>query len=162
MSLETGPHPDTLPPADEDPATLGGPPAAARAGSPPGAVRRLLRRQEVWGVVAILGLLAVNLVKDPGYLSVTYSANNGALVGNLVDIVRASAPILLISLSYPDGQIAGPPFSTPLTQVTELFGATYNIGILETRDGLAQSPNLRERGVTALDEAAYVLRPKVV
>lgn len=72
------------------------------------------------------------------------------------------APILLISLSYPDGQIAGPPFSTPLTQVTELFGATYNIGILETRDGLAQSPNLRERGVTALDEAAYVLRPKVV
>ncbi len=71
-----------------------------------------------------------------------------------------AAPVLLISLSYPDGQIAGPPFSTPLTQVTELFGRDYDIGICETRDGLAQSPNLTRRGVTALDEAAYVLRPK--
>lgn len=72
-----------------------------------------------------------------------------------------AAPILLISLAYPEGQIAGPPFPTPLTQVTELFASAYSIGILETRDGLARSPNLRERGITALDEAAYVLRPKV-
>jgi thiopurine S-methyltransferase len=92
------------------------------------------------------------LVAFPASLQARYAKTLRGLV--------PAVPILLISLSYPDGQIAGPPFSTPLTQVTELFGGGYNIGILETRDGLALSPNLRERGVTALDEAAYVLRPK--
>lgn len=75
-------------------------------------------------------------------------------------VLPAAAPILLISLSYPDGQIAGPPFSTPLMQVAALFGDAYAINIRETRDGLEKSPNLRERGVTALDEAVYVLRRK--
>jgi len=93
------------------------------------------------------------LVAFPSRLQTRYAKTLETLV--------PSAPVLLISLSYPDGQIAGPPFSTPLMQVTELFGARYNIGICETRDGLAQSPNLRERGVTALDEAVYVLRPKI-
>lgn len=78
----------------------------------------------------------------------------------LRSILPGEARILLIGLSYPDGQIAGPPFSTPLTQVEELFGATYNIGIRETRDGLETSPVLKDRGVTALEEAAYILTPK--
>jgi thiopurine S-methyltransferase len=81
-------------------------------------------------------------------------------VKTLRALLPAGAPILLVSLSYPDGQIAGPPFSTPLESVAELFGATHDIGLRETRDGLAQSQNLRARGVTALDEMAYVLRPK--
>jgi thiopurine S-methyltransferase len=92
------------------------------------------------------------LVAFPASLQARY-------VKTLRSLVPA-APILLISLSYPEGQITGPPFSTPLMQVAELFGVTHDIGIRETRDGLANSPNLRERGVTALDEAAYVLRPK--
>ena len=36
--------------------------------------------------------------KDPGYLSITYSSNTGAFVGNLIDIARAVAPILMISV----------------------------------------------------------------
>ncbi|MGE0024487.1 MAG: thiopurine S-methyltransferase [Hyphomicrobium sp.] len=71
-----------------------------------------------------------------------------------------AAPILLISLAYPQEQIAGPPFSTPLSQVTALFGATHDINIRETRDGLEKSPNLKARGVSRLDEAVFVLRPK--
>lgn len=103
MSLETGADTDTdaqthAPSPDERAATSDEPPTADGAPAAPGTVRRILHRQEVWGVVAICALLAVNLVKDPGYLSVTYSANNGALVGNLIDILRASAPILLISV----------------------------------------------------------------
>lgn len=78
----------------------------------------------------------------------------------LADVLPVSAPILLTSLSYPEGQISGPPFSTPLTQVAALFGESYNIGIAETRDGLSQSQNLKARGVTELDEAAYILRRK--
>lgn len=78
----------------------------------------------------------------------------------LLRVLPRAAPIFLISLSYPDGQLAGPPFSTPLSAVAALFGATHAIDIRETRDGLEKSPNLRDRGVTALDEAVYVLRRK--
>lgn len=78
----------------------------------------------------------------------------------LRSMLPGAAPILLVSLSYPDGQIAGPPFSTPLTQVAALFGATYNLHIRETRDGLEKSQHLKDRGVTALEEAVYILTPK--
>lgn len=99
MSLEIGTDTDTPARSITDQAGTGDATSAASpARTPSGAVRRLLRKQESWGVLAILGLLAVNLVEDPGYLSISYSANNGALVGNLIDILRASAPILLISV----------------------------------------------------------------
>jgi simple sugar transport system permease protein len=37
------------------------------------------------------------MFEDPGYLSITYSSNTGAFVGNVIDIARAMAPILMIS-----------------------------------------------------------------
>ena len=58
---------------------------------------RLFRWQHIWAVAAIVGLLCINVIKDPGYLSITYSSNTGAFVGNLVDIARASAPLLMIA-----------------------------------------------------------------
>src|SRR4029079_15943964 len=58
---------------------------------------RLFRWQHIWAVAAIVGLLCINVIKDPGYLSITYSSNTGAFVGNLVDIARASAPLLMVA-----------------------------------------------------------------
>ncbi len=58
---------------------------------------RLLRWQHIWAVAAIVVLLCINVIKDPGYMSITYSSNTGAFVGNLVDIARASAPLLMIA-----------------------------------------------------------------
>ncbi|HYD15040.1 MAG TPA: thiopurine S-methyltransferase [Hyphomicrobium sp.] len=78
----------------------------------------------------------------------------------LTEIVPASAPILLASLSYPEGEIAGPPFSTPLGRLASLFGGMHTISIAESRDGLEHSQNLKARGVTQLEEAVYVLRRK--
>ncbi len=75
-------------------------------------------------------------------------------------VVPRDAKTLLISLAYPDGQIKGPPFSTPRGQVTDLFGNHADITVCEARDRLDQSPNLKERGVTSLEEAVYILTPK--
>ena len=58
---------------------------------------RLVRSQHIWAVAAIVGLLCINLTKDSGYLSISYSSSTGAFVGNLVDIARAMAPLLVIS-----------------------------------------------------------------
>lgn len=75
----------------------------------------------------------------------------------LARLVPKAAPIMVVSLSYPEGQIPGPPFSTPRAQIDALFGEAFSIEVAEERDGLGESQNLKDRGVTALDEVCYVL-----
>ena len=57
----------------------------------------IVKRPYFWAVIAIVILLAINTIKDPTYLDITVNAANGNLVGNLVDILRATAPILMIA-----------------------------------------------------------------
>ncbi|AHB47953.1 thiopurine S-methyltransferase [Hyphomicrobium nitrativorans NL23] len=91
------------------------------------------------------------LVAFPPSLQVRYAET-------LLTLLPPEAPMLLVSLAYPDGQINGPPFSTPLAQVDALFADTHDIALAETRDGLDESQNLKARGVTSLDETAYILK----
>jgi thiopurine S-methyltransferase len=91
------------------------------------------------------------LVAMPPEMQPAYAAKLRALA--------RGAQILLVSLDYPTGEIAGPPFATPQQQVRTLFAASHELSVIERRDGLAASPALKDRGVTRLDEAAYVLRP---
>ncbi len=58
----------------------------------------ILRSQYFGGILAIVLLLVVNLIKDPGYLSIGYNSANGALVGNVIDILRAAAPVMMIAV----------------------------------------------------------------
>lgn len=76
----------------------------------------------------------------------------------LARIVPREAIILLIAIDYPEGEITGPPFSVSRDEVHRLYGDTFEIEELETRDGLAESENLRKRGVTRLEETVYLLR----
>lgn len=57
-----------------------------------------LKRPYWWGVLAIVVLLAVNVIKDPTYFHLTYSETAGGYVGNLVDILRYAAPILMVAV----------------------------------------------------------------
>lgn len=58
-------------------------------------MRTALRSQYFWGIVALLLLVGVNVVKDPAFVQITL--NNGNLYGSLIDILRASAPVLMIA-----------------------------------------------------------------
>lgn len=78
----------------------------------------------------------------------------------LTEIVPRSAPIFLITLDYPEGEITGPPFSVTESEINDLFADHFTISVLEKRDGLAASDNLKKRGVTRLEETAYLLRRK--
>jgi len=63
-----------------------------------GVLKRIFHHQYIWGVVAILLLLLINMIKDPSYLSITVNETNGNLVGNLIDILRAAAPVMMIAV----------------------------------------------------------------
>jgi thiopurine S-methyltransferase len=78
----------------------------------------------------------------------------------LAAVMPAGAALLLITLDYPVAEMAGPPFAVTDSDVTALFGDTFTIDILEQRDGLEASQNLKKRGVTRLTETASLLRRK--
>lgn len=67
------------------------------ARGPLDALKSVVKRQYFWGIVAIVLLLLINVVRDPGYLAISVS-ENGNLVGNLIDILRASAPVMMIAV----------------------------------------------------------------
>jgi thiopurine S-methyltransferase len=83
-----------------------------------------------------------------------------AYAAKLAQLTPSGVPTVLVGLAYRQGEISGPPFSTPLPQVAMLFGPTHTLAIVEARDGLEQSQNLKSRGVTWLEESLYILRRK--
>ncbi|MBN9248696.1 MAG: thiopurine S-methyltransferase [Hyphomicrobium sp.] len=76
----------------------------------------------------------------------------------LARILPREAIIFLIAIDYPEGEITGPPFAVPSDEVLRLYGDNFEIEVLESRDGLADSDNLKKRGVTRLAETVYLLR----
>ncbi len=60
--------------------------------------RELIHKPFFWGIVAILALLALNVIKDPTYLAISVNPTNGNLVGNLIDILRQAAPVMMIAI----------------------------------------------------------------
>lgn len=69
--------------------------------------------------------------------------------------------VFLISLSYDQQEMEGPPFSTPQTRVTQLFADEFTIEeIAHNPDALEDSENLKTRGLTHLTETLYILTRK--
>ncbi|GAA4711553.1 ABC transporter permease [Nocardioides conyzicola] len=62
----------------------------------PTLAQRLLRQPLLWPVLALLALLVVNVLANPSFLDIRMQ--DGHLYGNLIDIVRNSAPVLLVAL----------------------------------------------------------------
>ncbi|MFA5899977.1 MAG: thiopurine S-methyltransferase [Hyphomicrobium sp.] len=76
----------------------------------------------------------------------------------LESVLPKSAPLLVITLEYDQGQMSGPPFSTPPQQVLALFADMYACDQIECRAVLDSHPHFRQRGLTSLDESAFLLR----
>lgn len=64
---------------------------------------------------------------------------------------------LLITLDYPQTEMAGPPFAVPEAEVRALYGPWAGVGELEIEDALAAEPRFAERGLTHLHQTAWSL-----
>jgi len=78
-------------------------------------------------------------------------------VARMAELTPCGAETLLITLEYPQAQMAGPPFSVPTAEVERLYAARYTIRELSRHDVLANEPRMRARGVTAIHEVCYRL-----
>lgn len=61
-------------------------------------VQQVLGARYIWAVIAIVVLLVVNLLRDPSYLAISVNPVTENLAGNVLDILRNAAPILMISV----------------------------------------------------------------
>jgi simple sugar transport system permease protein len=61
-------------------------------------VKTSVKQPYIWAIAALVLLLVINLIKDPSYLGISVNAVTGDLSGNLIDILRASAPIMMIAV----------------------------------------------------------------
>jgi ribose/xylose/arabinose/galactoside ABC-type transport system permease subunit len=59
-------------------------------------MRKLLTHRILWPIGALLALILLNAVSRPSFLSVT--VRDGELYGSLIDILRNSAPLMLVAL----------------------------------------------------------------
>lgn len=70
------------------------------------------------------------------------------------------APILLITMEYPQSEMQGPPFSVNTDEVMSVYGDDYQVKLGETQEILKQEGRFREKGVSRMEEHVFTLIPR--
>jgi thiopurine S-methyltransferase len=78
---------------------------------------------------------------------------------HLLSILPPATQILLITLDYPQPEMAGPPFAVSANEVEALYHERFTIRLLSQLDVLAQEPRFQERGLSRLNESVFLLAP---
>ncbi|SHI24997.1 thiopurine S-methyltransferase [Ferrimonas marina] len=78
-------------------------------------------------------------------------------VTQLAALVPAGARGLLVTLEYPQAQLAGPPFSVPESEVQALLAPHFELELLSRQDVLADNGRFQAKGVERLEECCYRL-----
>lgn len=102
----------------------------------------------------------VTLVYDRGGLEALPPALRLRYVRHLRQLLASGVRLLLVVHEYEQEEMAGPPFSVSAAELAMLYGSAFTIEPLSSRDTWAESPTLRQRGLTWLRENAYLLIKK--
>ncbi len=76
-------------------------------------------------------------------------------VEKLLSLVKPGGRILLVTLDYPQDELAGPPFSVPKAEVEALF-ANCKVTHLE-RDDADETHPRRQRGLSRFAEEVWLI-----
>jgi len=78
-------------------------------------------------------------------------------VRHLDAILPAAIRVLLVTMEYPQVEMDGPPFSVHEDEVQSLFEGRFNTQLLFQLDILAENLRFQQKGLSALQENAYLL-----
>ncbi|WP_025040251.1 thiopurine S-methyltransferase [Nitrosospira briensis] len=104
-------------------------------------------------------LAKTNAVYDRASLIALPPEMRERYAGHLLSILPPAAQILLITLDYPQQEMAGPPFAVSANEVEALYHERFTIRLLSQLDVLAQEPRFEERGLNRLQESIFLLAP---
>ncbi len=91
------------------------------------------------------------LVALPGDMRKAYAAH-------LTSLVPPGAPILLVTLEYPETEMSGPPFPVTPGELQELFAPRFDIRQVHAESCLEREPRFREKGLTRMVERVHIMR----
>jgi thiopurine S-methyltransferase len=77
---------------------------------------------------------------------------------HMAAVLAPGTQALLITMCYPQQQMAPPPHSVCEPEVRRLYGDEFEVQTLASRDSLDGEPRLRARGLQALQEQSFLLR----
>ena len=72
--------------------------------------------------------------------------------------ITAYAAQLLITLSYDQGRMAGPPFSVSDEEVAALYGAHYPVQKITESDIIEHEPHFAAKGLSTMQQILYLLK----
>lgn len=75
----------------------------------------------------------------------------------MAEILQPGVRILLVTLTYDQTVMNGPPFSVSEDNVTELYSDYFTIDKLCFKDTINDEPRMQERGLSSLVETVYKL-----
>ena len=78
-------------------------------------------------------------------------------VNKITELQKPGTRTLLITLTYPENEMDGPPFSITEDEVNKLYGSSFKIEKLAVKNILDDEPRFKQRGLTTLTETAYKL-----
>ncbi|MCO6432720.1 thiopurine S-methyltransferase [Nitrosomonas nitrosa] len=78
-------------------------------------------------------------------------------VHHLATILPSATKILLITFDYPQSEMAGPPYAVSPEEVQALYHDHAEIQLLAKLDVLEQNQRFRERGLSRIQEAIFLL-----
>ena len=79
-------------------------------------------------------------------------------VKKITELQDTRTRTLLITLTYPEGKMEGPPFSVSEDEVNELYSENYEITKLAAKNIIEDEQRFKERGLNELVETAYKLK----
>ena len=104
---------------------------------------------------ALLG--RVDAVYDRAALISWAPALRDGYVEHLAKLMSPGKPMLLITLEYPQSQMAGPPFAVTGEEVARLYNRDFHVREIARADILPHEARLRAKGLTELFEVCYQL-----
>ncbi len=78
-------------------------------------------------------------------------------VAKMAGLLKPGASTLLITMNYPQQEMSGPPFSVSSAEVQTLYQHWCEVDLWLTEDALESMPQLKNRGLTQLQEQVYRL-----
>ncbi len=81
-------------------------------------------------------------------------------VNQITALQKEGTRTLLITLTYPETEMEGPPFSVTKEEIDELYSNDYKIEKLAVKNIIEDEPRFKLRGLTSLTETAYKLTKK--
>lgn len=91
------------------------------------------------------------MIALPDELRLQYAVHMGRLM-------QPGTSGLLLTISYDQSKMSGPPHSVPDENVRKLLGESFDICELEHYSGAQRLGNLAQRGLETLDERIYLLK----